>query len=659
MKKADAIFLFLVFITILYANEVIRVSMYYNPPKLSDEKGDPKGFFVDLLKDWSLDSGYDIEFVSGSFLEHLENIKAGKEDLIPSIAKTPEREAFMDFTEQFLIKSNGIVIIRDNLDTIFVKQLNGMSIGIVKGDVYERFLDEYIKSEGISMKKVYYDDYKAVVDAVSKREIDAGLLNTILHAYYRQNDLGNFKDTIDTIGDVELFIGIRKGLPEVKASLDAFLDSQIQDKDSTYYKLIDRWFGEYLNPSDFPTKKSKTVLLALSLMAIILGFVAITTYMVYRMTRGRLFRSESHIEELNELLLNAVATFASMDPNTSNRVFFEKLLDVALKFIPEAESGCISIASNELWTFQAVKGYKESLYDLKIPVKYMIRAGEKAIVIKDISDYNRKELPEEYLKAFAEAGVGNLKRSLMVGYYMDGKYLGNISLDTTNEVEFSDISKRKLEYLGKIASQFFKVKQSAELEASAREEVILALVRALEAGDPYTSGHSARVAESAVSLGKKLNLNYDDLNSLKWAALLHDIGKIGVPREILLKTGKLNDYEFEIIRNHVRIGVEMLKGFRTLEKVIPIIVAHHERWDGKGYPEGLKGEEIPLLSRILSIVDAYDAMRSNRPYRPPLSFEEALEEIIKNAGTQFDPQIARLFVEHIHEIDIQISVKEI
>ncbi|RLE67815.1 MAG: hypothetical protein DRJ34_04195 [Thermoprotei archaeon] len=174
--------------------------------------------------------------------------------------------------------------------------------------------------------------------------------------------------------------------------------------------------------------------------------------------------------------------------------------------------------------------------------------------------------------------------------------------------------------------------------------IIQSLVKAVEAKDPYTAKHSEKVTHYAELLMEELGLPEEEKEIIRDACLLHDIGKIGISENILRKPAKLNDCEWEIIKSHPVMGEEILKPLPTLKPVLPLIRHHHERWDGKGYPDGLKGEEIPLGARIIAICDAFDAMTSLRPYRKPLSKEKALKEIEKNSGTQFDPKLVEIFL---------------
>lgn len=165
------------------------------------------------------------------------------------------------------------------------------------------------------------------------------------------------------------------------------------------------------------------------------------------------------------------------------------------------------------------------------------------------------------------------------------------------------------------------------------------LVRAIEASDPYTSGHSLRVSAYSEAIAKQLGLPQGKVDLLKSAALLHDIGKIGIDKNILNKTGRLEKEEFETIKSHPAIGATIISDLSYLANLSDIIKHHHERNDGKGYPDGLNYGNIPLETSILTIADSFDAMTSNRPYRTSMSLETALNEIKLNSGTQFNPDI--------------------
>jgi putative nucleotidyltransferase with HDIG domain len=190
----------------------------------------------------------------------------------------------------------------------------------------------------------------------------------------------------------------------------------------------------------------------------------------------------------------------------------------------------------------------------------------------------------------------------------------------------------------------------AELQSKNRElakaylDTITAVVNTLEARDPYTRGHTERVTTIAKAIAGRLGLSGEELFIIEIGALLHDVGKIGVTDAILRKPGPLDSGEYEEIREHPEKGRHILSNIAYLEKVIPCVLHHHERYDGSGYPQHLAGADIPLPGRIISVADAFDAMTSDRPYRRGMQFARAVAELRRGAGKQFDPKVVRAFL---------------
>jgi putative nucleotidyltransferase with HDIG domain len=174
--------------------------------------------------------------------------------------------------------------------------------------------------------------------------------------------------------------------------------------------------------------------------------------------------------------------------------------------------------------------------------------------------------------------------------------------------------------------------------------VLAALSQAIESRDPYTRGHSDRVSSLAEVVARRLGWTRSHLVALKLGALLHDIGKLNLDEAVLRKPGPLDNREFAEIKRHPLAGARMIRNFEALRPALPYILFHHERWDGHGYPSGRSREQIPSGARIVAVADAFDAMISLRPYRPPLTVRDALTELEEGAGTQFDPGVVRAFV---------------
>ena len=187
------------------------------------------------------------------------------------------------------------------------------------------------------------------------------------------------------------------------------------------------------------------------------------------------------------------------------------------------------------------------------------------------------------------------------------------------------------------------------------EGIVKGVIATLELKDPYTRGHSERVAAYAMNMAEATGkFKPSELNSFYYACLLHDIGKVNIPDSILTKSGRLTDEEYDIIKTHPVVGAEAIRDVDGIADNIDVIYHHHERWDGKGYPDGLAKEDIPFLARITSVADAFDAMTSSRSYRSALQFEDAHQRILDGQGSQFDPQLIELF-KQIYPDWVQIS----
>jgi len=276
------------------------------------------------------------------------------------------------------------------------------------------------------------------------------------------------------------------------------------------------------------------------------------------------------------------------------------------------------------------------------PLIRSVRADEKHFILNELADseFGQSEPGKVAGTVLKDTLVLPLKpRDRLLGVIQVANKRGNFSYRPED-----------LDLLKILGSQVAFVIQNADLFKNLQRayiDTLSALTSAIDAKDSYTRGHSERVTELSIRLAQYCGVAAEEVEKIKLGGLLHDIGKIGIPEGILNKPGRLDEHEFEIIKSHPDLGVRIMGKVEFLESIVPIISFHHERYDGKGYPDGLIGEDIPILARIVSVVDTFDAMTTDRPYRKAMTTEAALAEIERCAGTQFDPEIAAHFVRMI------------
>lgn len=254
-------------------------------------------------------------------------------------------------------------------------------------------------------------------------------------------------------------------------------------------------------------------------------------------------------------------------------------------------------------------------------------------------------------------GLNIIKSSIFQPLMAKGKCIGTLCLIRTKDIHkftMGQLSTLSL-FAGKAALSIENTKLYIDLEDS-YFDAVEALANAIEARDKYTAGHTERVWEISFKIANILNWGQDMIKELRMGAVLHDIGKIGAPDAILNKPGRLIPEELAVMKTHPELGAHIIRDIKFLQPALPYILHHHERYDGTGYPDRLKGEDIPIQGRLLAVVDTFDAITSDRPYRKGKSTDEAIVEIIKNSGTQFDPIIVQAFIKAIkNSKDILVS----
>ena len=230
-----------------------------------------------------------------------------------------------------------------------------------------------------------------------------------------------------------------------------------------------------------------------------------------------------------------------------------------------------------------------------------------------------------------------------------GKVLGVLNVETNKPGAFTEATREFLTTIAQQASGAIENARLYEMLEGSYFDTIRTLVLAMDAKDPYTRGHSERVRRYAVELARALGMPEEEVKQVSYAALLHDIGKIGIREEVLLKPGELTPEEFEEVKLHSIVGQKLVENVAILKGVGPIIRSEHENYGGWGYPDGLTGEQIPLGARVVAVADAYDAMTTDRAYQKETTSRKAIAELRKCAGSQFDPRVVEALAEIVGE----------
>ncbi len=325
------------------------------------------------------------------------------------------------------------------------------------------------------------------------------------------------------------------------------------------------------------------------------------------------------------------------------------------KFLSSARDGTLS----EIAAIFLKKDSDETPYFFRAQTAagagtFTVPGGEFSPLIREVARDQKPVLLEKLEGSdFSESEAGKIqgvtiRDTIILPLKLQESFLGVIQV--ANKTGRDPYSPEDLDLLKILGSQIAFVIQNADLFRDLQKayiDTLSVLTSSIDAKDSYTHGHSQRVTELSLGLGKLIPLAKEDLENLKIGGLLHDIGKIGIPEQILNKPGRLSDEEFNVIKSHPDLGVKILEKVEFLGKIVPMIKHHHERFDGRGYPNGLSGTSIPLPARIIAIADTFDAMTSHRPYRRAMEVKDALDEIRRCKGSQFDPDLADLFIDMI------------
>lgn len=349
-----------------------------------------------------------------------------------------------------------------------------------------------------------------------------------------------------------------------------------------------------------------------------------------------------HLERLvNELqVLNELSQSISSTLNVGE--ILDKIINNAIR-VTHASQGSIKLVRDDQPDLlrTVVKGAdrisREVTYKIDLSLTGWVLKNKRSLLVRDIHT-------DPAFKRIAERDP-TLHSILSVPLVVKDRIIGVLNL--TNKKTGAGFDDGDLRLITIIASQSAQLLENANLFEEVNElfiNTITALAAAVDERDPYTKGHSQRVSDYSVGIATELGLSAQEIADVKLAALLHDVGKIGIPDYILKKEGRLTDEEFEIMKTHPMRGIKIIQSVKQLAKVFVGVRNHHERIDGNGYPDGISGASIGLQARIIAAADTVDAMTTDRPYRKALPLETAKSELLRHSGTQFDPMVVQAFL---------------
>ncbi|MCS7202583.1 MAG: transporter substrate-binding domain-containing protein [Dictyoglomus sp.] len=635
-KRVSLIFiLFLLLYTPLYGKELrVVLDRDYPPFTYIDEHGNFVGISVDFWKIWEERTGIKVKLMPVEWAKAHEMIKNKEADIIDNIFKTEEREKYLDFTKP-LFKMTSSIYYDSRLPPISsLDDITPYVVGVKENDA----LIKISLSKNPNIRFKLYKNYSDIVESAKKGEISVFLMDDIPANFYliKYDLLYKFSKSKPFTSNY-LYLATQDGNTEV---LNILNENLSQIKDEELEKLAEKYI---VKEEEYPEWLGKIILyILLSAFSIILILFIFNRILAKRVLKATEELRETH-KELEKASERIWRTYELISDLTNIKLkeedFLKRILDFCVATFPKADSGIIFLKREDELEVLKSYGIKEELEGKIIKLKILKILDNIKILHKEDLSLIFQDFQNFYK---------NIKESLILPLKFS-EYLVFINIHDENKEKFTEIDIKLMEWFENILLEFHELRDYLRKEEIFLNRIILTLVKTLEYYDKYTQGHSERVAKYAVKIAEKLNLPVETIRKIYWSALVHDIGKIYVPQRILNKPEVLTKGEYELIKIHPVKSEELLKGIEEFKDIAHIVRHHHERWDGKGYPDGLMGEEIPLESRILCIADSFDAMTSERPYKKALNLREAIEEIKGCSGTQFDPKLSEVMIDIIME----------
>jgi polar amino acid transport system substrate-binding protein len=647
--------------------------------------GEAEGFIIDLLK--SIDAGtpdYTFNYVYGNWSETLNALSQGEVDLVAGLVASESRAKVFDFNEATMYLSWGTVILREEHSVESILDLEGMTLGHLMGDYFaegHRGLINKLYDFQLEVSYKGYGSYTDLLKAIEGGDVDAGIMDQVsTRSIY---DYDNIKDTGLVFAASGLKIASLKNQNnEVLDLVDNKMNTWLNDKDSFYYERYNAYFDKEFIQGFIPFYRSykKIIWFVLFWILLLLGYGALELYLRTKESKDRrkylkevmkksqkiLKKKQETIQEkalavdglqehLNKFedLMTFITRNVSLNHTNAEEDLFKEILDQAFDLVGSADFGFAYIF-DEKNNFKIVECIHTKKPEIKgIQMHHLPPIDPPVQIVKNLRSETINFCSNDKVKREIYKGFKETKESLVVLFKNNKRPYGGLVLEIEegSEKNFKESAIESMQALKNIAEGYFLNENYYKMDIIFQKEMIFSLIKILELHDLYTKGHSQGVADLSKDLAEYMGLSEMKADEIYWAGLVHDIGKILISAKTINKIDPLTKSEYKNIKKHSIYGYEALKKSEVTEKIATIVLYHHERYDGKGYPEGLSGENIPLASRIISVVDSYDAMVSDRVYKSKKTHREALKEIEENLGTQFDPIVGRQFIEMKKEED--------
>ncbi|MGM0380014.1 MAG: HD domain-containing phosphohydrolase [Bacillota bacterium] len=648
---------FLFFYNISFAQQKIVVGVYEDPPMVFIDEKIPKGFAVELVEYVAKRENIEIEYKHGTWSEMLKWLDSGKIDLVVDILKNESRAEKYYFNKEPIILSWGLVIRNKYSDIENFLDLENKKVGYLKNDYYaieENGLFNKLEEFNIDTELIGFETYSQMYEKIHEGEIDAGLGNRLgQKEVYKYSNLA-FTNLMVAPGGVKIAVKDYNN-KYFLTIFDKYVRKLKKEEGSYFNKRYNYWFGNYSTLKFKHYLMQKKEIIFLVILSIFILFITLR-YQVYKKSKelketneklenhfGELKIAYKEIDDLLEKY-EGLISFLSSDAQSvylNDKKFLQKMFNSIMQLVDPADYGFIYKIDNEKLDILSLS-HKDTCLKGEYYLKDLPNLKDEIVVVENVQNFFKDIVDQKdckLLNKFNQCIVTRLKNSK--------DYIGGIVLCINNEsdISFSKSDLKIMKAFKNITNSYYINNQMFEKENKFQQEIIFSIVEMLEIHDEYTKGHSENVAKHAKMLAEYIGLSDEKIENIYWASLVHDIGKILIPNRIINKKDRLTKSEYFIMKKHPEYGYRALKRSDETKKISEIVLYHHERIDGKGYPKGIKGKDIPIESKIIAIADAYDAMVSERSYKETMSKKEALEEIERNLNTQFDKKIGEKFIE--------------